>query len=444
MQVGDAVLGELILGEEICREGIALRFLRQIVQGEGNAVASGALGIVSQLRFDLPVGGRDGGAVVHFNVDVGGNGGPNVGQTGSLLQDGPVISPGGFLPERYGGGHQQALGQLSGRQAGLLRQVVFPDVLRRQGDHTGHLGRGHGGAGHIFIGLPARRLTVDGIDVAAGRRDLRLQLQTAGNAPGAEAAHDIRIGLEVSRGDLVSYGERALIVENLSVLSGNGCGVGAQDRPVGLGDGDEGRRIPVIREVHLDGTGLIVVHHGGDGSGGYGVVSFFIKGNVTAPGANHDFSLNCAAQGGEILRRAEAVQVEIGLFAGQGGHGLVAVFRLGVEQEAAAGVQIHTGVAAVVHRSHGQGVIEGAGHPGGGHAHIPGVQVLRGVVAVFHPCAGVSGGHGGHNAAVGQAVQDGLIRIVGIPAVAGAAGAQGQVYGVAAQYNGVFDGGHVV
>ena len=58
--------------------------------------------------------------------------------------------------------------------------------------------------------------------------------------------------------------------------------------------------------------------------------------------------------------------------------------------------------------------------------------------------AGVTGGHSHDNTAVSQAFHDGLVLLGGVSGAAGAAGAQGQVHGVSAQNDGVFDSGHVV
>ena len=107
IQVSNAVLGELILGEEICRQGIAPVLLGQVVQGKGYAVSAGSLGIVPQLGLDLPIGGGSRGGIVHADIDIRGYHRANVGQTRALPQDRPIVPAAGLLPKRNGSGHEQ-------------------------------------------------------------------------------------------------------------------------------------------------------------------------------------------------------------------------------------------------------------------------------------------------------------------------------------------------
>ena len=188
---------------------------------------------------------------------------------------------------------------------------------------------------------------------------------------------------------------------------------------------------------------MVVVYHRGNGPSRYSIVPLLVEGDTT-PGAHHNFSLGPAVQGGKILRRTNAVHVNIGLLPCQGSHGSVAIHRLGIEEKLSPCLQVHARISPVVHRGHGQGVGKGTRHPGGGHAHVPCIQVPGGAVAVVHPSAGISGGHCGHNPAFGEGIQNGLIGLVAVPIEAGAPRAKRQVHCVTPQDNGVFNGRHIV
>ena len=54
-------------------------------------------------------------------------------QASALVQQGVVIAAGGRLTQRLSGGHQQALGQMTGAQTGLFTKVLRPVHLSQQG-----------------------------------------------------------------------------------------------------------------------------------------------------------------------------------------------------------------------------------------------------------------------------------------------------------------------
>ena len=323
-------------------------------------------------------------------------------------------------------------------------QVRFPDILRRQRNHAGHLGRSHRRTGHIFIGRAARDLAIDRINISAGGSDLRFQGQAARNAPRTEAAHGIVFQAKVPGSNLLAHRKRTGIVQNLPAAAGHWSSVGLEHLAVCLGHGDKRRRFAVIGEIHIDGACLIVINNRGDCTGGDGIVPFFEEGNVAASGAHQYLPLYCITQCRKFLRLPISVYVDIRLLPGQGGHGGVAVFRLGIEHQIAANIQVHPRVSAVVYGSHRQGIGIRTRHTGGGHTHITGIQVTGRAVAILHPGAGVAGRHGGHNAAVRQRIQNGLIRIIAVPVIARAAGTQGQIYRITAQHNRILNGSHIV
>ena len=444
IQIGDAVLREDALGEEIGGEHVALVRVLQVVDVKMEGIAARAVGIVPQLGLHLAVRPGGGGVLAHGEVAVRPQEGIDVGKAGALLQDRPV---GAAVPVQQGlcRGHQQGLGQLPGALPGLFRKARLPDVLRRHGGHAGDLRGRHGGAGHVLIRLPAGHLAVDGVDAAAGGGDLGLHGEAAGDAPGAEGAHGIGLRglLRAAHRHLGADGDGALVVEGVPLAVLHRSGVGSQDGAVRLGDGDAGSGIGVVRQVHVDGARLVIVDDGADGAGSGGEVALLVEGDA-APGAGQDLALHGVAQGCQVLLRAVAVDEEVLLLPGQGGHGGVLVLGLAVEDHALTGLQVVAGAAHIVHRGNGKGVPGRTGGAGGGHADIRGIEIARGVLAVLHPGAGVAGGHHGHDAALRQLLQDLLVAVLLVAVPAGEARAQGEVHRVAAQDDGVLNGHHVV
>ncbi len=441
--VADIVV-EHVLGEQVGSQVVGLLHIGQVVDREGEGIYAGLRRIVAQLGLDLAVGSGSGGVFAHKDVAVSGDSRAHVGQAGALLQDGIVVAAAFFLIQRNSGGHQEALGQLTGRQAGLLRQIVLTDVLRHQGHHTGNLRRGHGSAGHGLIGRAARYRAVDGIDVSAGGGDFRLQLQRAGNAPGGEVAHGVILAVVNGGADAFADGQGSLIIEDVALLVGHRRGGCLQHRAVSLGDRDAGCGLGVVRQVHIDGAARVVVDHGGNRAGRYRRFSLLIEGGGTA-GADRNGALQRVAHGSPVSLRADAVDKDILLVARDGGNGLVAIAGgLDVEHHGLVHLQVAAGKAVVYHGGHRHGVGEGGGRTDGVKAHVVGIEIAGQIVGVLCPAVGVAGGHGNHHAAVCQIVQNCLVGLGAVSGRAGVAGAQGQVDGVGAQDDGVLDGDHIV
>ena len=391
-----------------------------------------------------------GGILTHEDVAVGGGHVAHVAEAGALLQH-RIVAAGVAVHNGLGGGHQQALGQLANGETGLFLQTVLPDVLRRNRGHTGNLGRSHGGTGHDLIGVGTAQDgavgvilmgAVDGVDVTAGGGDLGLQFQGAGNAPGAEIAHGVVIAVILGTAHTVGHGHGAGVVQHVALVIGHGGGGGLHGSACGLGDGDCGSGLLVVRQVHVDDAGLVVTNDGGNGAGSHGELSLLIEGDGAA-GAEGDLTGQSVAHGGPVFLGAEAVDEHILVFTGQGSQRLVGVIALVVNDHVVANGEVSAGGTVVVDGGHGQGVGEGAGGTVGLHAHVIGIQVAQ-VIGAHHPGAGVTGGHADHGAGLGQAVQDGLVGGVGVSGHTGVAGAQRQVDGIGAQDDGVLDGGHVV
>ena len=433
------LIGEDILGEEIGAEVEGGRSILQVVDGEAEAVVAGAGGIIAQLHLDLTVGSAGVGVLIHHDVGAGGNGSAHIGKAGALLHNGivAILALAVILIHGDSGGHQQGLSQSTGGEAGLLRQLVGADVLGHHSGHTGNLGRGHGGTGHILVAAAI----LQGVDIAARSGDLRLQLQGAGNAPGGEVAHGV-VAAVVDRGaGLGTNGHLAGVIHQAGI-SGVLLGVGLDGLAVGLGHGDAGLCLGVVAEVHVDGASLVVDDDGGNGTGSHSVLALLIEGDGTAV-AQADLALEQVGHGGEVFLRAAGIHVHELMLTGNGGHGQVGIAGgLAVDLLVAGHFDEVAGSAVVIHGGDAQRVGVGAGAAVGGPADALGVGI--GIGGVLEPVAGVTGGHGNDHAAVDNSLQDGLVLGVGLTGIAGVAAAQRQVGGIAAQDHGVLDGGHVV
>ena len=403
----------------------------QIVDGEGEFVHAGAVGVIAQLGLDLAVG-----LAVHQNVGIGGGGQIGPCQTGALLQQGVVEAAGVFLTHGNGGGHQQAVGQIPGRDVLLSLQAPFPDILGHQRDHTGDGGGSHGGAGHELIliraAAVAHGLTVQGVDIAAGSGDLGLQSQAAGHAPGAEAAHGVVLGVAGDALVTAADGDLAGVVGD---AAGGGVLLGgaADDIGIALGNGNTGAGVGVARQIHAEVAGLVVVHDGGNGAEGNGVVCLDGKVQV-APGAEDDLTLQIHAP--VVLGIAQTVdEHEVILGAGevdggiQGGQGqIAAVLRVCVHGEMALSPDGQANAAVIFHGGHGEEAVVGAGGAYGIQIRIVGVEITEG--GGIRPGAGVAGGGDHNRVGLGDVFQQ--LAVVVVEAVAGHGGAQGQVHGITA------------
>ena len=432
------LIGEDILGEEVGAEVEGGRDILQVVDGEAEAVLTGALGIVAQLHLDLTVGSAGVGVLIHHDVGAGGNGSAHIGKAGALLHNGivAVLTLAVILIHGDSGGHQQGLSQSTGGEAGLLRQLVGADVLGHHSGHTGNLGRGHGGTGHILVAAAI----LQGVDIAARSGDLGFQLQGAGNAPGGEVAHGVVIsGLNVHAG-LGAHGELAHIVGHaVGFLL---LGVGLDDLAVRHQQGDVRSGAGVAIGGHVDGAHIVVDHDGADGTGGNGVVA--LGGEVDgAAVAQRDGALELIARSGEVLGIADGIHIDEALLTGQSGHGLDgSLAGVGVEHLGAGEFNIVAGGTHVIHGGNAQRVGVGAGAAVGGPADALGVGI--GIGGVLEPVAGVTGGHGNDHTAVDNSLQDGLVLGVRLAGHTGVAAAQRQVGRIAAQDHSVLDGCHVI
>ena len=432
------LIGEDILGEEIGAEVEGGRSILQVVDGEAEAVVTGAVGIVAQLHLDLTVGSAGVGVLIHHDVGAGGNGSAHIGKAGALLHDGivAVLTIAVILIHGDSSGHQQGLSQSTGGEAGLLRQLVGADVLGHHSGHTGNLGRGHGGTGHILVAAAI----LQGVDIAARSGDLGLQLQGAGNAPGGEVAHGVIIsGLNVHAG-LGAHGELAHIVGHaVGFLL---LGIGLDDLAVRHQQGDVRSGAGVAVGGHIDGARRVVDHDGADGAGGNGVVA--LGGEVDGAAVAHgNGALELIARSGEVLGIADGIHIDEALLTGQSGHGLDgSLGGVVVEHLDASELNIVAGGAHVIHGGDAQRVGVGAGAAVGGPADALGVGI--GIGGVLEPVAGVTGGHGNDHTAVDNSLQDGLVLGVRLAGIAGVAAAQRQVGRIAAQDHSVLDGCHVI
>ena len=186
------------LGEEISGEGIGGVLAPQIVEGEGEGVDAGPVRIVLQLCLHLAVR-------LAIYQDVGGSADRLVhrGQTCALAEDGVIVA-GGLLEHGLRSGHEEALGQGPVGEA-RLAQLLLLQVLLYEGGQTRHLGRRHGGTGHVGISIGLKHGPLQGIDAAARGRDFRLHAQVAGDAPGAEGAHGEILGVFIICNNFAMY-----------------------------------------------------------------------------------------------------------------------------------------------------------------------------------------------------------------------------------------------
>ena len=463
------------LDEQVGGEVVLLDRVVQGVDGEAVAVDARFLGIVAQLGLDLAVagGGREHGALfIHQDVAVGLDGFADVGHAGALLQDGPVVAV--VVHQGDGGAHEQGVDELTLAQTGLGLELVLADVLTQDRGHACDLGRGHGGTAPGLVGVGAAGFAAalivvadDGVDAAAGGGDLGLEHQGTGGAPGAEVAHGLHVGLLAQlQAQALGDAQGAGVVIGLAVLVHiHGRGLRQDGLAVGLVDGDAGSVELVAGQVHVDAAGLVVGdddRHSTLGDGGVGLRE---EGARAAPADGDLAPDDVFAEGPEVV--ALFADVVIGFFVGiirysmnagavdehilqlaqlgDAGDGRVAVAGgLIVEDPQIAEHDRHTDLAAVVHGGDGQAVGEGAGAAVGGIVHVAHVQIAVHIVVVggVIPGVAVAGGHGDHHAVLQQAVHDVLVALG--EGQTRLAGTEGQVGAVAAQDDGVLDGGHVV
>ena len=298
------------------------------------------------------------------------------------------------------------------------------------------------------MGVVARSLvsTVDGQDVAAGSSDLRLHDQALGNAPGGEGAHGVVGRVELAHTDTTGNGHLAGVV-HITVFRSNGGGSGLNGSTVSHGQRRTGLRVGIVRQVHVNDAVLVVINEGGDGAGFNSELSLLEEGDFTT-GAQSDLADQRVANSGPFFSGADAVDEDILMLTGDGGEGQVGVLagvalqHFVVNDHQIANGEVQADLTVVINGGNAQGIGEGAGGTTGVHADVISVQIAG--VGHFCPVAGVTGGHGHHNAGVSQSFHNGLELFGGASGAAGVDGAQRQVDGVSAQNDGVFDSAQVV
>ena len=435
--IRDAVDCNRVLREEIAADAVDPGFAAEVVQRKAEAVNTGAGGIIAQLRLDLPVGCAGVCVGGHPQIGVGSDGVAHVGKTGALLHHGAVRFA---VHQGHGGGHQQRGRQPAGGNAQLCIQTVFLDVLHDQSGHTGDLRRRHGRAGVVLVSGAGGVHAVHGVDITAGRGEFGLDLQIAGNAPGAEITHHVPV---TDDGGLHLVGDvhDAPVADDAAVSGGNGGRGVTQPAPGCQTHGNGGSGVLVAVHVHDQSAFDVVVNDCGDKACVHGVGRLCAEVDP-APGTDEH---GVGGNGSAVLGRAVAVDENVVHVARQRRQGRqrrsVGENALGIEQDFIAQTDVVVGKTDIVNGSDGHGT--GGGGGGGNHAviHVLHVQQAGPVDRVVRPCAGVAGSHGHDDVVVGQAVQNILIDAVSAEALIGP---QRQVDRVAVQHDGVLDGDHVV
>ena len=366
VQIALAVLTlEDVLGEGVGIQTVGNGLTGQVVQREGEGIFAGALGVVAQLGLDHAVV-----HAVHGQEGGGADGGADVCQTGTLLDDGIVNTLG--AQHGLGGAHQQGIHQGTVGQT-VIGDIILPEVLGDHGGQARHLGGRHGGAAHQLILVRLGYSAVDGVDVAAGGGDVGLQTQVAGDAEGAEGAHGFVSGIVIVAGQGGADGEGAGAVGQAALgdLLSAACGDGLAH---GLGHGDHADAVVIQAvQVGVDDAGLVVVNDQSLRTQLGGDVGLFIIVQL-APGADGDLAgqvhanvVGLAAQTvdiDEVVGGAAAIGRGI-----QGSQGAVAVFVAGLGIGQGLGVAVdgavhHDGAAdgaVVVHGGHSHEGVKGAG-----------------------------------------------------------------------------------
>ncbi len=446
---GIGVVLEQTLGEQVGVQIVIRSLIGEVGEGKAEVVDAFTLRVVAKLSLYLAVV-----LAVYQNEGLGGSRGAGVCQTGALAEDGNIT---GFavliLKNGLCGGHHQRLCQRAVREI-FLRQIVFFNVLLHQCSDTRNLRRSHGGTGHALILVGAAHHTtaglvgtVQGVDHAAGGGDFRLHGQIAGNTPGAEITHGEKLGALVQSSLAADNGQLAGVVleTGFGGLLGSDCLHSSAFR---LCDGNAGGSVLVIRQIHADGTGLIVVNDG-SGSAQIGSVIALFKEADFAAGAKDNLAGEVDVR--VISRRANAIgQHEIVLRTSEVSGGIQtsqgAVLVTGgfvVNDAGLASLDVGAECAVVVNGSNAQGVGVSTGRAAGMPCDILCVHIAGRVGRrIVRPSAAVAGGNGYDGIGLAEGIQNVLIFLkIGIT---GVAGTQRQVHRIGAQQNRVFDGNHIV
>ncbi len=149
-----------VLREEVRVKLVGHGLVGEVVDGVGEAVGAIVVDVITKLDLDLAVShvglggqgrGRRQGLGIHQDIGLGGGRLVGTGHAGALLEDRIVdVAVVGHV-DGHSRGHDQALRELTGRQAGLFGKAAFTDVLRYKAGDTRDLGRRHRGTGHRGI-----------------------------------------------------------------------------------------------------------------------------------------------------------------------------------------------------------------------------------------------------------------------------------------------------
>ena len=233
------------------------------VQGIGEGVAGQVMNRKGEAERACPIAQLRLGlcrvCALHRQIGLGAGDSLDVGQTCALLA-GRVVAV--FAPgHRLRRGHQHGGNQIDFLSfAERCKFRVRHNVLLCQCGQTGHMGGGHRGTAHIGVAIVQHSR----VNIAAGRRDFRLQLEIQGDAPGAEIRHGQRpvLPLGLAHGDpLIPKGKELL--------------------PIGLGD-EHGANVGLRNAAHIR-QGLaddVIIDQDGLGALGIGVVHLLLKGQL--------------------------------------------------------------------------------------------------------------------------------------------------------------------
>ena len=327
-------------------------------------------------------------------------------------------------------------------------QTGFPDVLGHQGSHTGNGGSCHGGTGHqlVLVGTAAvaGSLTEQGVDVAAGGGDFGLQAQIAGNTPGAELAHGVVFGVCQITGFLADNGDLTGVVGG-TATGGLHSGRTTDGIGISLGNGGAGVGVAVAGQVHAEQAGLVVVDDGGCSAQIHGGLGLDGEVGHTAGAEDHlavqihALVVGCIAQTVyEDVFIGGAAEIVGDVQLSQGGIGAVGAVL--VAEGTVIDPEDQANTAVVFHGGNGEEAAVGAGGAHGIQSDVTGVGTAE--HGGLGPGVGVTGGGNHHGVGLGHVFQEGCVLVV--EGEVGHGGTQGQVHGVTAQVNGIFDGCHVV
>ena len=442
IQVG--AVGHQTLDEEVSAQIQHLFLIFQVEDGEGCAVSTDPVRIVKQFHLNLAVSSAGIGSFAHYNVGVGSDSRPNIGQACALLQHGVV----NILRSLQGhcGGHQQALDQMTLVHTGLFSQAVLPDILCHQRSHTGHLGRSHGGTGHNLITAAGGFQAIEGIDVAAGGSNLRLHFQRARHTPGGEVGHSVVVAAELTHTDAGADGHLTSQIQHIAGCVSHRSGQRTDGLTLRHSNGSNRVGVQVLRQVQVDDTALVVVNKHSSCAGLDGQIGLLGKVGLTT-GAKCNLAGQHICHSSPVLSLAHAVDEDVLILAGNLTEEFIAELAISVvfivDKHIAIDINVETNHTVVLNGSDAQRVGERTGLTNGILADIGMVQIAP-VFSILRPGAGVTGRDGHHNAGLRQIVHNGLEHGVGVGATAGGNGTQRQVDDISAQDHSVLNGSHIV